>query len=791
MKTEASNEPVPLRILLVEDQAADAELCVRALRQAGFAASADRVDSAVQFEQRLAGPEYDIVLADYSLPGWGGLDALRILRERNLDLPFILVTGTAGEETAVDCIKEGAADYVLKDRLVRLPFAVERALREKKQARERADTLDALERSERDYRTLFESANVAILIFDCQSATILDANQAACYIYGLSRPRLVGASMRIFTPADSNSDALLDELHSSGSCRNVEMTHLSAAGRVLEMLVSASLVEYQGRRAVLMINRDITARKHAENEVRRLVRSLGARVREATALHRAARLLQDTSRNTRLLLREVVSLLPEACQYPEITAARISFDEFRCFTPNFSETEWRLEEALETADGKHGAIEIVHLEPRPIENEGPFLAEERSLIRAITGMLRTYFARKKAEEALRASEERYRNLFENANDLIYSHDLAGRFTSWNRAGERITGYSKNELASLSVEQLLTPESGELVRKVTASAMAGTPEGPIEIEILAKDGRRVAIEVSGGVIHTGAGPEIQGVARDITERKELEERLRQAEKMEAVGRLAGGVAHDFNNLLMVISGYGELLQEQVAGNSRQEKPVREILKATERAATLTRHLLAFSRRQVLQPRVLDLNGVVAGMEGMLARLVREDIQLTSRLAAGLRAVKADPGQIEQVIMNLVVNARDAMPGGGRLLIETSNTELDTTLARQPGSPAAGSYVLLTVSDSGQGMDAETLSHIFEPFYSTKSKRNGTGLGLATVYGIAQQSHGHISVYSKPDRGATFKVYLPAACEQAPEEANGEERAPAPVAGPETVLPKAAS
>jgi nitrogen-specific signal transduction histidine kinase len=253
--------------------------------------------------------------------------------------------------------------------------------------------------------------------------------------------------------------------------------------------------------------------------------------------------------------------------------------------------------------------------------------------------------------------------------------------------------------------------------------------------------------------------VLAVIEDTTDQRQLEERLRQSQKMEAVGTLAGGIAHDFNNLLTVISGYSELVRGQLGPESRLLTEVDEIQKASERAASLTRQLLAFSRKQMLRPQSISLNRVISGTEPMLSRLIGEHISLRLALDPGVRMVKADPGQIEQVILNLAVNARDAMPRGGRLTIETREVELDEMNAQHHGVAKPGSYVLLAVTDTGQGMDKETLSHLFEPFFTTKHMGRGTGLGLSTVYGIVRQSGGYISAYSEPGMGSTFEIHFP--------------------------------
>jgi nitrogen-specific signal transduction histidine kinase/CheY-like chemotaxis protein len=276
-----------------------------------------------------------------------------------------------------------------------------------------------------------------------------------------------------------------------------------------------------------------------------------------------------------------------------------------------------------------------------------------------------------------------------------------------------------------------------------------------------------------------------LVQDVTERVALEERLRQSQKMEAVGRLAGGVAHDFNNLLTVIMGYSQILTDGLPGASRLKDATTQIRSAADRAAGITRQLLAFSRKQVLSPRVIDLNDVMLNLDTMLRRLIGEDVEVLTVPGRDLGAVRADPGQIEQVIMNLALNARDAMPNGGKLTLETENMELDASYASEHEPLQPGRYVMLAVSDTGTGMSPDTQAHIFEPFFTTKEVGKGTGLGLSMVYGIVKQSGGYIWVYSEPDRGSTFKIYLPRVDQ--PAETVGVEPRPAGVKrGTETIL-----
>ena len=378
----------------------------------------------------------------------------------------------------------------------------------------------------------------------------------------------------------------------------------------------------------------------------------------------------------------------------------------------------------------------------------------------VRGVVTDITERKRSEQELSTSEERYRDLVENAHDIIFTHDLKGNYTSMNTAGAQITGYTPEESLTLNLTQTVAPEYLPKVREMLARKLAGEPVTAYEMEIVAKDGHRITVEANTKLVyHDGVPIGVQGIARDITERKQLEDQLRQSQKMEAIGQLAGGVAHDFNNLLTAINGYSSLALQRIDANHPLRGYLEEIKKAGDRAANLTRQLLAFGRKQILQPLPINLNDIVTDMNKMLQRLIGEDIVLTAKLDSALKRIKADPGQIEQVLMNLVVNARDAMPQGGNLTIETATIDLDEDYAGRHVGVVTGRYVMLAVSDTGTGMDEATRAQIFDPFFTTKEKGKGTGLGLSTVYGIVKQSGGNILVYSEPSHGTAFKIYLP--------------------------------
>jgi len=414
----------------------------------------------------------------------------------------------------------------------------------------------------------------------------------------------------------------------------------------------------------------------------------------------------------------------------------------------------------------------------------------RRLVPAIERELRDAAVRRAGTHAVRASEAQLRAILHSALDAHITMDKAGTITSWNPQAEAIFGWSAPEVLGKRLSDVIVPTAHREAHGRGVARFLTTGEGPIlnrrlELTALRRDGDEFPVELAVTPIRVGDAWSFSAFLRDITERKQLQQQLIQSQKMEAVGRLAGGIAHDFNTLLTAIFGYTDLLTEELPEGSQARKDVAEIRKAGERAASLTRQLLAFSRQQVLQPIVLSVNALVADVETMLRRLIGADVELRTTLAPDAGNVRADPGQLEQVILNLAVNARDAMPTGGKLTIETQNVELGEMYAeaRQPVVP--GAYVMLAVSDTGVGMDAKTQARIFEPFFTTKEAGKGTGLGLATVYGIVKQSGGYIWTYSEPGHGATFKVYLPQV--EAPVEATV--RPPEPgrtLGGTETVL-----
>ena len=407
----------------------------------------------------------------------------------------------------------------------------------------------------------------------------------------------------------------------------------------------------------------------------------------------------------------------------------------------------------------------------PIDDSGAPIREATGAVNGVVLVFRDVSERKQAEENAR----RLAAIVDHSDDAIIGKTLDGVITSWNRAAERLFGYAAAEMIGSSISRLIPADRPDDMKRILGRIASGESIEHYETERITKDGRRITVSLLVSPIRDEDG-QVTGaskIARDITHEKQLEQKLRQAQTMEAIGQLAGGIAHDFNNLLTAINGYSALALMV----PNVEEPIRHYMSQVEaagkRATALTQQLLAFSRKQVLDPRVLSVSSIIAGMEPLLRRVIHESIEFRTVLDPSASLIEADRHQVEQVLMNLVINARDAMPSGGKVTIEVANAVLDEAYAKQRVDVSPGNYVMLVVSDTGTGMDPATQARVFEPFFTTKPIGQGTGLGLSTVYGIVKQSGGHVAVYSEVGVGSTFKIYFPASTERLDEEASKPE------------------
>jgi PAS domain S-box-containing protein len=422
----------------------------------------------------------------------------------------------------------------------------------------------------------------------------------------------------------------------------------------------------------------------------------------------------------------------------------------------------------------------------PVDDSAAPILDDTGLFTGVVLVFRDVTARRRTESALRQSEERYRSLVESARDAIFTITPEGTLTSLNSAFETLTGWTREEWIDQPLHSLVHPDDWAKADATFRRVLNGEAAPAAEIKWRSRTGPYLFVEVTVTAHrHEGRVVDLLGIARDVTQRKRLEEQLLHAQKMESVGRLAGGVAHDFNNLLTAILGHAELALHKFHGADPCRRDLEQIVRAAERAGNLTRQLLAFARRHKLEPRILSLNDLTLNLVPMLQRLIGEDIKIVLRLPPSLWAVQADLAQLEQVLMNLSINAREAMPKGGTLTIETANCTLGEGPPCGPNSLQPGEYVVWTFQDTGLGMSSEVQQHLFEPFFTTKEPGKGPGLGLATCYGIVKQSDGHILVESQPDQGTSIRIYLPRSAPAGPVEVPDQALKSLP-RGSETIL-----
>jgi PAS domain S-box-containing protein len=893
-----------IRILHLEDDPADALLVRDLFAEQALVLESREVSRKAEFLQALEAGPWDLVLSDYRLPDFNGLDALKLVREKFPVLPFILLTGNIGEQEAVESLKAGATDYVLKSYRERLVPAILRAINE---AAERARLLAAeadLRRSEKQYRFLFQGNPHPMLIFDLENLMILEVNEAAVLHYGYTREEFTArtlTSLRAQTPDQGSRPPVWD-----AESKSLIWQHQHKNGNTMDVEVVWSPLTFEGRLAALTMATDVTARRraaHRNAQFNKLSRQLSAVTTAAGAamfICEAADQLfnwddfaldlyyeekdevislltittvdgrrveipaspQSKAANTlvqRVIARgaELVSPLETGekagttmiapirkgsrvigvlfvHRRQQNSYAELDLETFQTLADqcggaldraraeeNLRHSQQRFYQLFENSPdailvedcegkildvnasacalheltrgeliGKNAVEDLVPaahreearanfrrladrqiswVEGESFRTDGRSVPVEARVVHiefdgqpAMLFHVRDISARHAAELALRSSETLFRSVWENSVDGMRLTDERGVIVAANESFCRLAGLTLDQLDGelFSVIYAADTNTEKMLQDYREHFSAGLLENQIEHEHHLHDGRRVIFEITDSYVKTGGQPRLLlSLFRDVTRHKRLEEQLRQSQKMEAIGQLAGGVAHDFNNILTIILGHATLLTLSPL-DARAKASANQIKQASERAAGLTRQLLAFGRKQIVNPRQLDLNRVLEGMNEMLGRLLGEDIALKLSFSDQPAVLQADSSMIEQVLMNLSVNSRDAMPKGGTLSICVSLCDVEPGQSRQFADARPGRYVCLTHSDTGMGIPPENITRIFEPFFTTKELGKGTGLGLATVYGIVKQHKGWIEVESELGNGTTFRIFLPA-------------------------------
>jgi len=739
-----------LNILIVEDSESDALLLIRDLKKKNVPFEHGRAESADELRSALAEKDWDIVLSDYSMPQFTGLDVIRIARESDEDLPVIVISGTIGEDVAVDAMRAGATDYLMKDNLERLVPALEREVRDARHRRVARQTKCQLAESNRKWKTTFDALHSPILLLTPEQR-ISECNAAALTLLGHDTNDVMG---RHCWEVVHGMDKPIDNcpfLRSKESGVRENMT-LDLGDRTFEVATDPIFESGNGRvfHGAVHIFADMTELIQSEKRFRNFFENEPSYCFMVSPEGKIIDVNQSALTALGYEEKELIGR-PLSLVYAPESQAQMK-ENFR---------EWKEKGSLlnkeMTVLTKGGEPRTVLLNASAIKDTSGRFLNSVSVQTDITDL-------RKARVEAQAQEELLRQIaanFPHSYVSIIEKDLTVGFTS----GQEFTnqGMNPDDFVGLTLDEVFG-EHTPAVKEHYLKTFEGE-ETSFELFINNQYQLYKTVPLSA---KDGRVDRILAVVENITERKEAEKKLKESEeqlsqsqKMEGIGRLAGGIAHDFNNLMTVVTGYSELIREKLKAGGTAFAEIDEVAKAGKRATDLTRQLLAFSRKQVLKPEIVDLNKVVSGFERMLQRIIGEDIDLVFRPQRDLNMVEIDKGQIEQVIMNLAVNARDAMPKGGKLTLETLNVELDESYASSHPEVEPGPHVMLAVSDTGTGMTEDTRKRLFEPFFTTKEPGKGTGLGLSTVYGIVKQSGGSIWVYSEPGKGTAFKIYFPMA------------------------------
>jgi PAS domain S-box-containing protein len=769
-----------LRVLHLEDSPRDAEAVRHKLDVAGFCCDIVLVGDKGSFEAALMQESFALILLDYSLPTYDGISALKHAQRTHPDVPVILISGTVGDEEAVKCLHLGATDYLLKDRLDRLGPAAHRAI-------EQAETGRTRKRAEAALIDLRDAVNQhAIVAVTNTRGTITFVNDKFCDVSGYSRNELLGQDHRIVNSGHHPKEFMRDlwTTIKHGTAWHGEIKNKAKDGSFywLDTTIVPFLNDDGTPRQYMAIRGVISARKEAELALR------DERDRAQGYLDTAQVILLklDTKGRIALINRYGCSVLGWSADelvgrnwIEMCLPVRCLEQERTKFHNLLGGDEAVTENPVLTKSG----------EERLVEWRNRLLLDHEGHVIGSFSSGTDITARHAAVEALRTAEERTQFVLQNANVGVWDMDYATGVLRWSGTMEAQYGLpsgSFGETLDAFVDRI-HPDDRITVLDTIANAVSAGAVFSLLHRAIWPDGTVRWLSGAGRILLNDRGEAVRsvGVSMDITERRTLEQQFQHAQKMEAIGQLAGGVAHDFNNLLTVILGFCEQLLGDLEPEDSRHADIVEIQKAGMRAAGLTRQLLAFSRKQIVEPARLDLNVIVTDIQVMLRRLISLDVKVVLDLDLALAPLTGDRGEVEQIIMNLAVNARDAMPNGGTLTIKTANVELDDHYAKTHVGVKPGPYVVLIVTDTGTGMTPEVQARLFEPFFTTKAPGKGTGLGMATIYGIVMRGGGSVGLSSEVGRGTAFNVYFPRALAAEPTVAAPSRSAP-PAAGTQTVL-----
>ncbi len=825
-----------IRILYVDDSALDRDLVKDMLEKehGGFAVT--EVESREALERCLDNPNYDLLLTDFNILGFDGLQVFDLVQERIPGLPVIILTGTGSEEVAVEAMRRGASDYVVKTNahIMRLPQTIENVLEKQRLQEERENARQALVESQKSLELAVEGADLGLWDWNIQSGEAV-WSERAIKMYDLPEGEKVPAlpaCKNLIHPYDwpKVSERLNQHLAGVTQAFEVEFRLKGRAGQWQWVHVRGKSVESDQdgntlRMAGTII--DVTPRKAAEVELAKTLEDLKRAQTETEALLEASKTLLEFGSFDSAAARifhcckgvigcdaGYVAILSENGQQNEILYLDPGTDvctvdpnlpmpirglrevAIRSGRPLF-DNEFHNSHCNSLLPPGHVELENVLFAPLIIQGsvvgllgiankEGGFNEHDAELARAFAEFAAIGLLRARSGKALEESEIKYRTLID-ALPISVAIVQDEKLAFINGAGAQMVACDDpQEIIGQDVRRFLSDKEKESFSDFTRRRREGDP-GMLKhytSELARHNGDTFPAEIFVEPITYEGSPAEQIIAIDISDRRRLEEQLRHSQKMEAIGTLAGGIAHDFNNLLQIISGHAELLSLELGEKNPGAAELRAIMYSAERGAELVNNILTFSRRVEPSLQVMDLNQEVQVAERILYRTIPKMIELELRLQEPLMAIQADRSQIEQMLLNLALNAKDAMPEGGKLTFETRNVHLDEDYCIAHLDLSQGDYVLLHVRDTGKGMDKETMSHIFDPFYTTKKPGEGTGLGLSTVFGIVKMHRGHIICYSEPGAGTSFKIYFPAA---RTESGHGEKRGKVlPLGGTETIL-----